>query len=181
MTVEEICKILEAHQKHLTGVAGGAYANLQGADLQGADLYGANLSGAVLQGADLYGANLDGANLPDFQICPEEGAFIGWKKALSNSNSRVLLKLSVFSGPELRCTNTLVGRKCRAEKVRVDGIFDLQGSPTSDTKAFSLRDTAFTYTVNEISSVDDFDGDVRVECTSGIHFFMTRKEAEEYE
>ena len=36
-------------------------------------------------------------------------------------------------------------------------------------------DTALVY-----GGVYDFDPDIRVECTSGIHFFITRREAEEY-
>ena len=43
----------------------------------------------------------------------------------------------------------------------------------------SLRTGDFKYTLGEIAKAD-LDTDIRIECTSGIHFFMTRKEAEEW-
>ena len=59
----EIEKILEKHEKWLTGREGGERADLRGANLCGANLRGANLRGANLCRADLRGANLCGANL----------------------------------------------------------------------------------------------------------------------
>jgi hypothetical protein len=137
-------------------------ANLYGANLEWANLKGANLYGANLYGANLYGANLKGANLPHFQICPEEGDFIAWKKVKGG-----VLKLLVPA--EAKRTPSLVGRKCRAEFVKV-----LEGS------GVSTHDNKTVYEVGMTVYPDKYDEDIRVECTSGIHFFMTRKEAEEY-
>lgn len=151
-------------------------ANFSGADLFGADLYGANLfganlfgaylsgadlSGANLSGADLSGADLSGANLPAFQI-PQEGELIVWKKA-----SEGLVKLRI--PPNARRTASLVGRKCRAEFAEV-----LQGSGKS------LYDPSVCYKVGETVRAHDYSDDIRVECAPGIHFFMTREEAEAY-
>jgi hypothetical protein len=36
------------------------------------------------------------------------------------------------------------------------------------------------YIVGKETWADAWNDDPRIECTSGIHFFMTRKEAEEY-
>ena len=138
-------------------------ANLRLANLHGADLSGADLSGANLCGANLCGANLHGAKLPHFQICPEEGDFIGWKKLRRG----VVVKLLIPAGAKR--TSSLVGRKCRAEFVVVlegDGVSRYDG----ETK----------YTPNCYVYPDKYDDDVRIECTNGIHFFMTRKEADEY-
>ena len=68
METKELIKILEAHTRHLDGVAGGVRANLSGADLSGADLSDANLRGANLSGANLRGANLSGADLRDADL-----------------------------------------------------------------------------------------------------------------
>jgi hypothetical protein len=137
-------------------------ANLKGANLKGANLEGANLKGANLKGAYLYGANLYGANLPNFQICPEEGDFIAWKKVGGG-----ILKLLVPA--TAKRTSSLVGRKCRAEFVVV-----LEGS------GVSMHDNKTVYELGRTVYPDKYDDDIRVECTSGIHFFITRKEAEEY-
>ena len=44
-----LAEILEAHQNHFLGKAGGKRADLREADLRLADLRGANLSGAILE------------------------------------------------------------------------------------------------------------------------------------
>jgi hypothetical protein len=149
-------------------------ANLQGANLQGADLQGANLQGANLQGADLRfadlrfaylrGANLQEAKLADFQLPPEEGSFIAYKKVDSG-----VIKLLI---PEdAKRTSSLVSRKCRASHVKV-----LEGSGFSPTHT----EKKLEYKEGEVVYADSFDDDIRVDCTSGIHFFMTRKEAKEW-
>ena len=45
----------------------------------------------------------------------------------------------------------------------------------------SGRDSNFIYRVGEIVRVDNFDEDRWNECSTGIHFFITRREAEQYE
>jgi hypothetical protein len=152
---------------YLTGAdLTGAYlrgANLTGADLRGAYLRGADLRGAYLRGADLRGAYLRGAELSPFQIVPEVGAFIGFKRL----RYEVICKLEIPA--DAKRTSSLVGRKCRAEFVRV-----LEGEGV-DTYT---GETA--YKVGEIVRPDSYDDDIRVECSHGIHFFITKKEAEDY-
>jgi hypothetical protein len=149
-------------------------ANLVGADLVGANLRGAYLVGAILGGANLGGADLEGANLedadlenaklPDFQLPPEEGSFIAYKKVTTG-----VIKLLI---PEdAKRTSSLVSRKCRASHVRV-----LEGSGFSPTHT----EKKLEYKEGEVVYADAFNDDIRVDCTSGIHFFMTKKEAEEW-
>jgi len=140
-------------------------ANLQYADLQRANLRGAFLRGAILRGAILQGTALQDAILPDFQICPETGCFRAFKKL---ADGRVI---EIEVAADAKRTSTLVGRKCRASKARV---------VTEGIDGASTRDPAFRYVSGQEISVDNFKDDIRVECTAGIHFFMTRKEAEEY-
>ena len=158
-------------------------ANLYGANLYGANLYGANLQGADLYGADLYGADLYGANLRGANLqgaknlslpiaCPEEGSFIGFKKA-----NGCIVKLEI---PEdaLRCSAT--GRKCRCSKAKVLSITNYDGSDAGVNAVPSSYDGSFVYTVGEMVEVKDFNPDRWNECSSGIHFFITRQEAVDY-
>jgi len=157
-------------------------ANLRGVDLRSADLRGANLSGANLTCVDLrsaslsyahlYNANLTDAILPDFQLCPQNEPFEAYKKVLGSGRfGGVVLKLRI-EGPR---TSSLVGRKCRTSKAFVVEAYG------SEAKEFqSLYDSNFVYRVGEYVEVSNYDPDIRVECTSGIHFFMTREEANDY-
>jgi hypothetical protein len=44
----------------------------------------------------------------------------------------------------------------------------------------SLYDSRFIYTLGAWVEEPNYDGDPRVECVSGIHFFMTKEEAIAY-
>ena len=188
MDIETLAEVLRKHKLWLDGIDGGERAYLQCANLQGADLRGANLRGADLQDADLrwadlqgadlqeadlrgaylQGANLQGAYLPHFQLCPEEGSFIAYKKLVGG----VIATLEIPA--EAKRTSSLVGRKCRAEFVKVLEL------SSGASEANSTHDSEFVYRVGEIVRPDKYDDDIRIECTNGIHFFITRKEAEEY-
>lgn len=147
-------------------------ADLKVADLRWADLRGANLVGADLRWADLRWANLRGAKNFDenlfisyTSICPE-GTLIGWKKCEDN----IIVKLEIPS--EAKRSNA-TGRKCRAEYVKV---LELLGGDVG----ISQHDGKTEYRVGEIVRCDKWD-DVRWnECSGGIHFFLTRLEAERY-
>ncbi len=190
MTEEELQTIIEKHLEWIkSGYKKGMRANLRGAVLRGAVLHDADLRGAVLRDADLRGANLRGANLhdadlrdanlhgavlPNYQIIPEEGAFVGWKKVAGN----VILKLKIL--PDAKRTSSLVGRKCRASKVLVLDAFRITGAKLKEKKFVSGWNPDFTYEIGKTAEVFDFNRDIRIECASGIHFFVTRKEAEEW-
>ena len=153
-------------------------ADLSGADLRVADLSGAKLSGADLIGADLSGAKLSGADLSGAKldwpsICPEKGSFIGYKKCRDN----LIVELEIQEDA-LRSSATT--RKCRCSKAKVLGITDLDGSDVNVEYAVSKKDSGFLYKVGEVVSVDDFDTNRWNECSTGIHFFMTREEAVGY-
>jgi hypothetical protein len=159
-----------------------SWANLRGADLGGADLrkadlihadiHGANLSDANLEGTILFGANLAGAILPDFQLCPQERAFVAYKK-LRNE-----LVATIEIPADVPRTSSLVGRKCRAQSARVLSVEAPDG--TLVPEGVSLHDKKFLYRTGEVVSVPDYDPDIRAECTQGVHFFMTKEEARKY-
>lgn len=169
-----------------------SWANLTGANLFEADLTAANLFGAILSGtklseAKLCGVNLSRAYLRDTDLrnvrwdvytafysmaCPEEGAFIGWKKA----NGKIV-KLHITEDAK---RSSATSRKCRCSKAEVLEIQNLDGS-ISDLKSVSSNyDSSFLYTVGETVEVPDFDDDRWDECSQGIHFFITRQEAVNY-
>jgi len=146
-------------------------ANLRSANLYGADLRSANLRSANLRSANLRSAHLSGANLTDlsaaeFSIVPEVGQFTGWKKCRNN----VLVKLVV--GKNARRSNA-TGRKCRAEYVKVLEVIGAE-------VGISRYDNRTEYRVGKIVRCDKWESDRWVECGDGIHFFLTRIEAENY-
>jgi len=161
-------------------------ANLNSANLTNADLYGANLSSANLSNANLYGADLSSADLSsanlrnanlrnatlhdvfaaEFSIVPEVGQFTGWKKC----NNNVLVQLVV--GKNARRSNA-TGRKCRAEYVKVLEVIGAE-------VGISGYDNRTEYRVGKIVRCDKWESDRWVECGGGIHFFLTRLEAENY-
>ena len=155
---------------NLTGANLGG-ANLGGANLRGANLIGANLRGANLTGANLTGANLTGANINPgtfgFVInCPEEGAFIAFKKC----NGRVV-KLMIPKDAKRSSATTY---KCRASKAK---CIEIEGGLT---EIASDHDSDFIYKVGKTISVPDFDENRWEECSTGIHFFMSREMAKQY-
>ena len=202
MNNEKLKDILDKHLKWLKDEEDGERANLSGADLSLANLSWANLSRADLSGAnlsraDLSWANLSGADLSladlsgvdlsladlsraDIELdlinkfypiaCPEAGAFIAWKKCANDT----VVKLEVLEDAKRSSAYT---RKCRCSAARVLAIENIDGTPYKENSVSSQRDSTFIYTVGEIVKVDDFDDDRRNECSTGIHFFITRQEA----
>lgn len=154
------------------------WANLCNTDLSYANLYGANLLNANLYGADIYGGILDNVkynchtNFFALQ-CPEEGSFIGYKKARG-----YIVKLEILSNAKRSSATT---RKCRCSAAKVLSITTLDGKDDGTQSVSSDRDRNFVYQVGEIVRVDDFDENRWNECSTGIHFFITRDEAVEYD
>ena len=158
-----------------------ADANLVGANLVGANLADANLARANLARANLARANLAGAyladayladaylarakniKLPAFQI-PQEGELIVYKKL----HNGAVCKLRI--PPESRRTASVVGRKCRAEFAEV-----IEGEGKSWR---TDGDHVIDYAPGTVVNADKYDDNPLVECAGGIHFFLTREEAE---
>jgi hypothetical protein len=131
----------------------------------------ANLSRANLSGADLSRANLSGATgaeltIAKTRILPDEGAIIGWKKCRGD----VIVKLLI---PAEAKRSHAFGRKCRAERVEVLEVFGAEFG-------LSMHDATTVYRKGEVVRPDSFSEDWQDECAPGIHFFITRLEAENY-
>ena len=154
-------------------------ANLHNADLRNADLHGTNLHNADLSGAILSNADLRGAeNVPYIPMaCPEEGDFIGWKKAETTRGYEVIVKLSIPASAKRVSATT---RKCRCDKAEVLAIYNLDGTEAGETTCHSDYDHSFIYEVGKTVEVTDFSEDRWSECAKGIHFFVSRQEAIDY-
>ena len=189
ITKEQLDNVLRKHALWINNEPVGERANLYGADLYEANLYGADLRGATLRGADLSGADLRGADLSGADLsgadlygaknlnlpmaCPEEGSFIGFKQCRNS----FIVKLEILSD-SLRCSAT--GRKCRCSKAKVISITNLDGTNANTNAVISKRDPNFIYKVGETVEVKNFDTNRWNECSTGIHFFITRQEAVDY-
>ena len=201
ISVEELNEILQKHEMWLKGEVGGeradlsyfdlsnadlSYFDLSNADLSDTNLRGANLRGADLRYADLRGAdlryaNLRGANLIDIKTnmhtigynlaCPEEGSFVGYKKA-----NGCLVKLLILEDAK---RSSATSSKCRCDKAKVLDIENIK-TGLKVMEVSSNYDSKFIYRVGEIIKVDNFDDNRWNECAPGIHFFMNRKNAINY-
>ena len=163
-------------------------AGLKNANLRNADLSGTDLSYAYLRNADLSGANLSDVNLSDADlgganlnkvlynhrtsffapVCPEKGSFIGYKRA-----DNKIVKLLITEDSERSNATT---RKCRCSKAKVLNITNIENTEEFN-EVVSDFDKSFIYKVGEIIEVKNFDDDRWNECSTGIHFFITRDEA----
>ena len=147
-----------------------------GADFGGADFRNAYFGGAYFGGAYFGGANFGGANM-DYTInegtfgltlnCPEVGEFTAYKKA-----NGVIVTLLI---PKDALRSSATTYKCRASKAIV---LEIDGGTM--TEVMSDYDSSFKYVVGETVTVDNFDTDRWNECSTGIHFFMSKRMAENY-
>lgn len=160
------------------------HANLSGAFLAHANLASADLTKTNLTSTDLTNANLADAYLADADLsdadytntllnpqCPEEGSFIAWKKLADRSIAKLFI-------PEDAKRSSATSRKCRASKAVVLAIYSRDGKEINEDR--SIYNTDFIYRVGETVYPDSWDENRWNECSNGIHFFITRKEAKEY-
>ena len=145
------------------------YANLRGADLRGADLCDADLRGADLGGADLR----DAKNVPYIPIaCPDTGSFIGWKKI-----DCYIVKLMI---PESAQRSSATTNKCRCEYADVLSIKNIATGETVDEIINNSYQPEIKYRVGETVYPDSWDDNRWNECSHGIHFFINKQDAINY-
>lgn len=154
------------------------YANLSDADLRYANLCDTNLSDANIRGANLSNANLLGTKNMMYipMACPEEGSFIGFKKAVY-ADKDYIVKLEILADA-LRSSAT--SRKCRCNKAKVLEIQNINGSKANIDVVHSTYDPSFQYKAGQIVEEPNFDDNRFNKCSKGIHFFINRQEAVNY-
>ena len=103
--------------------------------------------------------------------CPEKGSFTGFKKLRGG----LIAELRI---PSKALRSSATSRKCRASEAKVVAIYNAE---KKINEGYSRHNCNFKYVVGEtVKPIEVFDKDRWNECTSGIHFFITRQEAEEY-
>lgn len=143
------------------------YANLHNAYLLDADLHDANLSGANLYGTDFYNAKGSFIEYRKGKILTQN--IVGYKKCIGG-HGNVIVTLEIPRGAIVFSIN---GYKFRTNKAKVIGL-----DGANRAKSF-YQD--MTYYMWDEFTIDNFNCAYNVECGAGIHFFMTREEAENYD
>lgn len=172
-------------------------SSLENALFDGTDIHGANLKNANMRmgafrscdlgecnicGADLYASVLENANLEGvvsdentkwFRLrCPEEGAFLGYKKCVNDRLVQLLIPADAK-----RTSSTM--RCCRCDKAKVLTIKSFDFKQEFD-EAWSLVDENFVYRKGQWVEAGNFNPDRWFDSTGGIHFWLTREEAKAY-
>ncbi|MBQ5674747.1 MAG: pentapeptide repeat-containing protein [Lachnospiraceae bacterium] len=172
-------------------------SSLENSLFDGTDLHGANLKNANMKmgafrscdlgecnicGADLYASVLENANLEGiisdedtkwFRLrCPEEGAFLGYKKCVNDRLVQLLIPADAKrSSSTMRC--------CRCDKAKVLTIKSFDYEQEFD-EAWSLVNEDFVYRKGQWVEAGNYNPDRWFDSTGGIHFWLTREEAKAY-
>ena len=178
-----------------------------GCEFTGCSLYNTTFINCDLSNAIFFHVDLNAARFSETcvfsddiidyvpPIVPDEGDIIGWKKAQVVCNrwrddqneeevESVIVKLRI---PAEAKRSSGFGRKCRAEfaEVLAYETDSENGEPyclDEDHVVASLFDEGFEYPLGKmIKPFNGFDENRLKSCAPGIHFFITRKEAVEYE
>ena len=176
---------------------------LDSVDLSHTDLSFCSVKGTILTNIDLTEANIFRSHfdIPDstftsnftsnikyHTVCPETGSFIGYKIArlcsakhpffdLKNS---CLVKLEIPEDAKRLSSYFGYRKKCRCDKAKVLEITSVSDPTVHYDIAYSEYSPNFEYKVGEMVSEDDFDDNKEIECSFGIHFFMTKEDALDY-
>ncbi len=173
----------------------------EGANLVSADLYCTNLDNTVFKGAnledarlvyatyeyyaDFTNANLTGVDFSECDLdeeklkgavgfhphmrCPEEGSFIAWKQCREGRIVKLLIpRHAKRTGAAAYC--------CRASEALVLDIRNPENEPCEE--AVSLINKDFIYRKGGMAYPKEAFDEHLLTDGSGIHFFLTRREAE---
>ena len=151
-------------------------ALFDGNSLHGADFQNANMKTAAFRECDMR-AKLDGIQSDHttqwFRMhCPETGPILGYKKCV---NDRVVQLLIPADAKRTSATRP----SCRCSKAKVLSIKSFDETEEFE-EAWSLVDENFVYRKGQWVEVKDFNEDRWMDSTTGIHFWMERKEALSY-
>ena len=170
-------------------------AILTGANLSDASLTDANLTGANLSDAILIGANLTGANL--YKSYLHGAILIGTRMEKADiynaffDRNEEIRKGIVLKKPIKGYKKTVEGVVITAEIPAGAIVFSINGkkcrtniATITDTAGHKLLhsqyDREFTYKTGKKIIIDNFDTRYNIECATGFHFFLTKKEAKAY-
>lgn len=174
-------------------------ATFKDCDLGLLDFTGSNLSEVEFDNCRFYKTNFSNCNMENAKFvnctgartlvwnektkhlnseCPKDEVFIGWKKAQDKDGKPVILKLHIYCRSR-RCS--AFGKECRCNSAKVLEYQRMDGTVLKKMKcAYSYYDSHFIYPKNKKIYSDGYDGDWTVMDTTGIHFYMNRKDAVEW-
>ena len=159
------------------------YANLSGANLRNTDLRNANLRNTDLRNTDLRNTDLRDANLHNALLAGADlgnirinyltigihaaplGDLICWAK-----KSGHIIKILVPADAPRSCATTRKSRAAWVKTLEIDG--DVTRLEHSTEYGITI------YEIGEITHADRWDENRWNECSHGIHFFLTKEEAE---
>lgn len=168
--------------------------NLYGADFRGANLYmssfyrsclnRADFTGANTWQADFFHASLRGTINPPYILrnIPDTGSFIAWKRVKLRAiregyDNSAIAKLMI---PEDAKRDALHNGECRASKVIVLEIQDLEGNTLNGVSGLSPLDLTTKYTPGETVTADNYGSDLYDNMIPGIYFYLQRDAAVRY-
>ena len=163
---------------------------LDRADLSNADLSDANLGECLLRDTNLSNTCFSRANLAHTSMYSAVGKqmeyrrgkvltepLIGYKKCININHRKdindiirdVIVTLEIPRGAIVFSINGIKLRTNKAKVISIEGA----------DRAFSIHNHMSYYVGDEIT-IYDFNCQYNIECAEGIHFFLTREEAENY-
>ena len=161
---EACCASADFQRANLRGVYC-ARADFRGADFEGSDCRDVTFDEANVRDACFTNANLEGqeAFVGSLSILPA-GGIIGWKKCCGN----VIVQLFI---PARVARTNATGRECRAERALVLEVYGA-------SEGQSFYDPSYIYRPGETVVCHAWEANLWKICAGGIHFYITRAEAE---
>lgn len=145
-------------------------------DLTNVNMYEADFTNAYFTNCKLDNIKYDELTAGIALACPEKGAFTAFKKAKLYNGDECIVELQV-PADSLRSSATT--RKCRVSKATIVAIYTMDGKSVKQN-AYSTHTRSFVYKLGKMVEVKNFDKNRWNECSSGIHCFITKREAEQY-
>lgn len=187
------CDLTDTETDAGTNFAGASFdncnfenANCYGAIFRDTSFWNTNLTNVRMYEADFTNADFVRCKLNNITYdectcgialaCPEKGAFTAFKKAELYNGDRCIVELQV---PADALRSSATTRKCRVSKAKVVAVYTMDGKSVKQN-AYSTHTKSFVYKLGKIVEVKNFDKDRWNECSTGIHCFITKKEAEHY-
>lgn len=187
------CDLSDVEMNNGTNFAGASFdkckftnANCYGAIFRDTAFWDVDLTNVKMLKADFTNANFVRCKLGNIVYdectcgialaCPEKGAFTAFKKAKLYNGDRCIVELQV---PADALRSSATTRKCRVSKAKVVAVYTMYGKSIKQN-AYSTHTRSFAYKLGKTVEVKNFDKNRWNECSSGIHCFITKREAEQY-
>ena len=135
------------------------------------DFTGADMTGLTAKGVDFSEDGIRGAKglyIP--MCCPEEGAFVAWKKCRDEKIVKLLI-------PEDSTRSGSLITSMRCSKALVLEVYDENDEPCNE--ALSIIDDEFKYVKGQIVEAKEFDPRYK-DYVTGIYFFLSKDDAKRY-